>query len=214
MADPHWKRGEYYDSVPPHAGMKLAREIATITYRSGPEWDARFARTRLSPHSPPAFCADYQIERYLDYSGEKWWRGYDANSMLYISKAMDLFDMAASARARPAEREGGGTCLPATPYELGPQPGEPVPSVEEQERDLVEGFQPLRGTRTLVVGAVSDILFPARQQREIVECLRRTGNTGVEYVELSEEESLFGHDSFLKIGRVGEEVGKFLDRTS
>jgi len=214
MADPHWKRGEYYDSVPPHAGMKLAREIATITYRSGPEWDARFARTRLSPHSPPAFCADYQIERYLDYSGEKWWRGYDANSMLYISKAMDLFDMSASARARPAEREGGGTCLPSTPYELGPQPGEPVPSVEEQERDLVEGFGPLRETRTLVVGAVSDILFPARQQREIVECLRGAGNEGVEYVELSEEESLFGHDSFLKIGRVGEEVGKFLDKTT
>ena len=89
-----------------------------------------------------------------------------------------------------------------------------MPSVEEQERDLVEGFGPLRETRTLVVGAVSDILFPARQQREIVECLRGAGNEGVEYVELSEEESLFGHDSFLKIGRVGQEVGKFLDKTT
>ena len=69
----------------------------------------------------------------------------------------------------------------ATPYELGPKPWEPVPSVEEQERDLVEEFEPLRGTRTLV--------------------------------ELSEE-SLFEHDRFLKIRRVGEEIRKFLDRTT
>jgi homoserine acetyltransferase len=214
MADPHWNRGEYYNSVPPHAGMKLAREIATITYRSGPEWDARFARTRLSPDSPPAFCADYQIERYLDWSGEKWWRGYDANSMLYISKAMDLFDMSASIRARPAEKGGeeGGACLPSVPYELGPQTGEPVPSQEAQIADLTEGFRALAGIPTLVVGAVSDILFPAKQQREIVECLSKAGNERVEYIELSEKESLFGHDSFLKIGRVGEEIGRFLDR--
>lgn len=215
MSDPHWKRGEYYNSVPPHAGMKLAREIATITYRSGPEWDARFARTRLSPDSPPAFCADYQIERYLDWSGEKWWRGYDANSMLYISKAMDLFDMSASARRRPPEPGGelGESCLPVVPYDLGPQPGEPVPSYEEQLADLVEGFQPLRKIPSLVIGAASDILFPARQQREIVECLHRAGNENVGYIELSEKESLFGHDTFLKIDRVGVEIGRFLDRT-
>ena len=214
MADPHWNRGEYYNGVPPHAGMKLAREIATITYRSGPEWDARFGRTRLSPTSPPAFCADYQIERYLDWSGEKWWQGYDANSMLYISKAMDLFDMSASARSLPGEKIGGhkeSTCLPSVPYELGPQPGEPVTSPEEQMKDLVEGFRELRGIPILVMGAASDILFPARQQREIVECLTRVGNKRVDYIELREE-SLFGHDSFLKVGRVGEEIGKFLGR--
>jgi homoserine acetyltransferase len=215
MADPHWNRGEYYNSVPPHAGMKLAREIATITYRSGPEWDARFMRTRLSPTSPPAFCADYQIERYLDWSGEKWWRGYDANSMLYISKAMDLFDMSASAQSRPPEAGGDreGACLPSVPYELGPQPGEPVPTPEEQQQDLVEGFRVLKGIPTLVMGAASDILFPARQQREIVECLSRAGNDRVEYIELSEKESTFGHDSFLKIGRVADEIGRFLGRT-
>jgi homoserine acetyltransferase len=194
--------------------MKLAREIATITYRSGPEWDARFARTRLSPNSPPAFCADFQIERYLDWSGEKWWRGYDANSMLYISKAMDLFDMSASGRNRhhPVGNETGESCLPSVPYELGPQMGELVPSVEEQMADLAEGFRPLREIPTLVVGAASDILFPARQQREIVECLSRAGNRNVECIELSENESLFGHDSFLKIERVGREIGGFLER--
>ena len=133
--------------------------------------------------------------------------------MLYISKAMDLFDMSASARLRPAEEIGGEkerACLPSVPYELGPQPGEPVTTPEEQMRDLVEGFRGLKEIPTLVVGAASDILFPARQQREIVECLKEVGNKRVEYVELSEEESLFGHDSFLKIGRVGKEIGKFL----
>jgi homoserine acetyltransferase len=44
MADPNWNRGFYYDGLPPHTGMKLARQIATITYRSGPEWDQRFGR--------------------------------------------------------------------------------------------------------------------------------------------------------------------------
>lgn len=132
--------------------------------------------------------------------------------MLYISKAMDLFDMSASARAKLAEAQGG-TCLPALPYELGPQPGEPVLPPEEQMRDLVEGFQPLKAIPALIIGAASDILFPARQQREIVECLSRAGNQRVEYIELSEEESQFGHDSFLKIGRVGKEIGPFLERT-
>lgn len=135
--------------------------------------------------------------------------------MLYISKAMDLFDMSASARRRPPEAGGerGESCLPAVPYELGPQPGEPVPSYEEQMTDLIDGFRPLRDIPSLIVGAVSDILFPAKQQREIVECLQRAGNEMVEYIELSEKESLFGHDSFLKIDRVGVEIGRFLDRT-
>jgi homoserine O-acetyltransferase len=126
---------------------------------------------------------------------------------------MDLFDMSASSRLRPAEKGGErqGACLPSVPYELGPQPGEPVTTPEEQFRDLVEGFKPLKKIPTLVMGAASDILFPARQQREIMECLKGAGNENVEYIELSEEESLFGHDSFLKNGSVGKEIGRFLE---
>ena len=92
MADPNWKNGFYYDGLPPHTGMKLARrkaittfkvaiilrtitEIATITYRSGPEWDQRFARqVRPVPESEsqsaprmPALCPDFLIETYLDH---------------------------------------------------------------------------------------------------------------------------------------------------
>jgi len=55
MNDPAWSstRGNYYASIPPHAGMKLAREIATVTYRSGPEWENRFGRRRADPSKPP-----------------------------------------------------------------------------------------------------------------------------------------------------------------
>src|ERR1700712_1134763 len=103
MADPNWNRGFYYDGLPPHTGMKLARrtfffvfsssrpsltccsclfglvEIATITYRSGPDWDQRFGRNVREP-SPeqkaqlaageprsPMLCPDFLIETYLDH---------------------------------------------------------------------------------------------------------------------------------------------------
>ncbi|KAJ3207667.1 hypothetical protein HDU67_007336 [Dinochytrium kinnereticum] len=93
MSDPNWARGFYYDGIPPHVGMKLARQIATITYRSGPEWEERFGRKKADPNGQPAMCADFLIESYLDHQGEKWCLQYDANSFIYISKAMDMFDM-------------------------------------------------------------------------------------------------------------------------
>lgn len=94
MSDPNWNNGFYYDGVPPHVGMKLARrrswlsvsctsthsaaEIATITYRSGPEWDQRFGRqmrkdmpeatdTRQGGPRTPLLCPDFMIETYLDH---------------------------------------------------------------------------------------------------------------------------------------------------
>lgn len=93
MADPNWNNGFYYDGLPPHTGMKLARrmfiffpipliahldtEIATITYRSGPEWDLRFGRQLRPIPEPdstppgyprtPALCPDFLIETYLDH---------------------------------------------------------------------------------------------------------------------------------------------------
>ncbi|CAO3631330.1 unnamed protein product [Cunninghamella blakesleeana] len=96
MADPNWNKGFYYKGIPPHIGMKLAREIATISYRSGPEWELRFGRKRSQEHQSPALCPDFLIETYLDHQGERFCLQYDANSLLYISKAMDMFDMSSS----------------------------------------------------------------------------------------------------------------------
>ncbi|PNY24264.1 Homoserine O-acetyltransferase [Tolypocladium capitatum] len=234
MMDPNWNRGFYYGKVPPHAGMKLAREIATVTYRSGPEWEQRFGRRRADPSKPPALCPDFLIETYLDHAGEKWCLNYDPNSLLYVSKAMDLFDLGrenqVAAQARRAARQRGiraGTCtpadsqcsltLPATPYEEQPDvqvnAEDPVgPSSSRPPHDLVLGLSPVRDIPTLVMGVASDILFPAWQQREVAEALRLAGNRNVTHMELSEEMSLFGHDTFLlDLEHVGGNLRMFLN---
>lgn len=95
MSDPNWNKGFYYDRPYPRLGMKHAREVATITYRSGPEWEQRFGRKRIDdpPEVSPNLCPEFEIESYLDYQGDSFCYKYDPNSLLYISKAMDLFDL-------------------------------------------------------------------------------------------------------------------------
>jgi homoserine O-acetyltransferase len=237
MMDPRWNRGFYYDSVPPHAGMKLAREIATVTYRSGPEWENRFGRRRADPRKQPALCPDFLIETYLDHAGEKFCLEYDANSLLYVSKAMDLFDLGASNQTATAIRrsnhakrlesasylekeESSASCsltLPDSPYEEQPESNspndinEPISIPSEPPQDLVLGLKGLKNHPTLVMGVASDILFPAWQQREIAETLRKGGNKSVTHVELGEDVSLFGHDSFLlDLEHIGGTLQKFL----
>lgn len=236
MMDPNWNRGFYYGKVPPHAGMKLAREIATVTYRSGPEWEQRFGRRRADTSKPPALCPDFLIETYLDHAGEKACLTYDANSLLYVSKAMDLFDLGhenqtatQNRRAEYARQLAAGTApptndphcsltLPSQPYEE--QPGSqsessaeqpPMPGSSRPPDDLIHGLAALRDTPTLVMGVASDILFPAWQQREVAEALRLSGNRNVTHMELSEEMSLFGHDTFLlDLKNIGGNLKTFL----
>jgi homoserine O-acetyltransferase len=235
MMDPKWNRGFYYDSIPPHAGMKLAREIATVTYRSGPEWEQRFGRRRADPSKQPALCPDFLIETYLDHAGEKFCLEYDPNSLLYVSKAMDLFDLGAAnrtacneRRTAHAQRVASGqdqdieaaSCtltLPDSPYEEQPESGSPtdlsapVEATSGPPADLVEGLKPLKDHPALIMGVESDILFPAWQQREIAETLQKTGNKNVTHVELGQDLSLFGHDSFLlDLEHIGGNLKKFL----
>ncbi|KAI5292520.1 hypothetical protein KEM52_006295, partial [Ascosphaera acerosa] len=247
VLDPLWNRGFYYDAVPPHTGMKLARQIATVTYRSGPEWEMRFGRRRADPAKQPALCPDFLIETYLDHAGEKWSLTYDPNSFLYVSKAMDLFDLSASRREEarlrrlafekqrasraPATDLSCSLTLPAQPYEeqpdeeqraeAGGQPGSsghghghgqagPTTSPTPPQ-DLVDGLAPLKDHPVLVMGVASDILFPAWQQREIADALRLAGSSRVQHIELGEDVSLFGHDTFLlDVENVGGPVGRFL----
>lgn len=240
MMDPNWARGFYYDGIPPHGGMKLAREIATVTYRSGPEWEQRFGRRRADPSRPPALCPDFLIETYLDHAGEKWCLEYDPNSLLYVSKAMDLFDLGQEHRNRinkvrqenngklraylegvtPAYGGSTDICsltLPDRPYEEKEQPVDETevdlePTLHEPPADLVAGLKPLANTPALVLGVASDILFPAWQQKEIASTLKRTGNKNVTHIELGEEKSPFGHDTFLlDLENVGGAVQTFLD---
>ena len=236
MMDPNWSRGFYYHGIPPHAGMKLAREIATVTYRSGPEWEQRFGRGRADPSQPPALCPDYLIETYLDHAGEKFCLEYDANSLLYVSKAMDLFDLGHEHQVRMRELrqqnslrcssgekvEGqGSSCslaLPDQPYEEKPRDTSSQPLSKRTTStstrpvdDLVAGLEALHEHPTLVMGVASDLLFPAWQQREIAETLRATGNQSVMHVELGEDTSLFGHDTFLlDLEHIGGNIRSFL----
>lgn len=234
MMDPKWNRGFYYDSIPPHSGMKLARQIATVTYRSGPEWEQRFGRTRADPSKPPALCPDFLIETYLDHAGEKSSLEYDPNSLLYVSKAMDLFNLGAehqeSTRKRRQQNQvrldqrkedakddpACSLSLPDQKYEetVATAPmDESVASLEKTgpPQDLVEGMRALKDHPVLVMGVSSDILFPAWQQREIAETIRATGNSQVQHVELGEDVSLFGHDTFLLDTKyIGGNLGKFL----
>lgn len=236
MADPNWNRGFYYGQVPPHLGMKLARQIATITYRSGPEWEQRFGRQRADPSRPPALCPDFLIETYLDHAGEKFCLEYDANSLLYISKAMDLFDLGAANREElrklrqrnryklePNHVQSTGVkeanqcslSLPSQPYTEQPREDTPASKLSADQtvvHDLVSGLAPMGDIPTLVLGVASDILFPAWQQREVAETLKKTGNKKVTHVELGEDVSLFGHDSFLlDVQNIGGSVKRFLD---
>ena len=92
MNDADWRGGRYYGVSFPHRGLKVARGMGTITYRSGPEWQERFGRKRAAD-DVPRLDEDFLVETYLAHQGEKFCLQYDANSYLYISKAMDLFDL-------------------------------------------------------------------------------------------------------------------------
>jgi homoserine O-acetyltransferase len=154
MADPDWRDGRYYGESFPHRGLRVAREMGTLTYRSGPEWEERFGRKRIKDEVP-RLDEDFQVESYLAYQGDKFCLQYDPNSYLYISKAMDLFDM--------AEGEGEGH-----------EPTEP-PIPEARIANI--------GCPSLVIGVTSDLLFPVWQQRELARLLEDAGGR-VTYLEL------------------------------
>ncbi|RKF61228.1 Serine O-succinyltransferase [Erysiphe neolycopersici] len=221
MMDPNWNRGFYYDSVPPHIGMKLAREIATTTYRSGPEWEQRFGRIRADPRKPPALCPDFLIETYLDHSGEKFCLNYDANSLLYLSKAMDLFDLGGADYARQLVMENSSNEeakfsleLPKSSYQEQSESVADMYSMRSNSKsrkpplDIIRALEGIKNHHVLVIGVESDILFPAWQQREIVEALELAGNKNVLYYELN---GLFGHDTFLlDVTNITGNINKFL----
>jgi homoserine O-acetyltransferase len=95
MADPHWRGGDYYGSEPPAAGLAVARMAAHITYLSEAGLTEKFGR-RLQAREAKSFGfdADFQVESYLRHQGLAFTDRFDANSYLYITRAMDYFDLA------------------------------------------------------------------------------------------------------------------------
>lgn len=92
MADPNWKTGDYYDGPPPASGLAVARMVGHITYMSERSLEEK-TTARRDPASPFKSSAVLEVEQYLSYQGNKFVERFDANSYLYISKAMDHFDL-------------------------------------------------------------------------------------------------------------------------
>ena len=93
-ADPNWNGGDYYDGPRPNAGLALARMIGHITYLSEASMHQKFGR-RLEEgeHFGYDFDTDFAVEGYLRYKGNRFTERFDANSYLYVTKAMDYFDL-------------------------------------------------------------------------------------------------------------------------
>ncbi len=101
MADPEWNNGDYYDGLGPTHGLAVARMIGHVTYLSDEAMREKFGRRLHRSALSFDFTGDFQVESYLHHQGKKFVNRFDANSLLYITKAADYFDL----------ERGGGNLL-------------------------------------------------------------------------------------------------------
>lgn len=106
MADPDWNEGNYYGIKPPARGLSVARMVGHITYMSDESMKEKFGRRFRSKEGATfAFDDVFEVESYLRYRGNQFVDRFDANSYLYITKAMDVFDLAQGFPTLPAALE-------------------------------------------------------------------------------------------------------------
>lgn len=103
LADPNWRSGDYYGFPPPNAGLAVARMIGHLTYMCDDSLEEKFGRGRDLPTHK--FAPEFTVESYLDYQGQKFVNRFDANSYLYITKALDYFDLSEQYGSLPAALE-------------------------------------------------------------------------------------------------------------
>jgi homoserine O-acetyltransferase len=146
LTDRDWQDGQYSGDTRPTTGMRLARKLGTITYRSAAEWKHRFGRRPASDRRYEAlspgrahFPAEFAVQDYLNAQADKFVSVFDPNCYLYLSRAMDRFDLAAH----------GGTVTGA--------------------------LQRAAAERALVIGVESDILFTIKEQNAIAEAFEAAG---------------------------------------
>jgi homoserine O-acetyltransferase len=94
MSDPNWRGGDYYDSEPPRAGLAVARMIGHVTYLSDRGMERKFGRRRRPGARPYGFDVEFEVESYLRHQGQAFVDRFDANSLLYVTRAIDDFDLA------------------------------------------------------------------------------------------------------------------------
>ena len=106
LADPNWQRGNYYSNTPPHMGLAVARMVGHITYLSDEAMRRKFGR-RLQDKRDFSYeiDVDFEVENYLRYQGSKFVQRFDANSLLYITKAADYYDLTSKSPRDSAKRD-------------------------------------------------------------------------------------------------------------
>ena len=183
--DPNWNNGHYDDARYPEAGMRMARKLGVITYRSALEWDGRFGRVRLDSDrrdDEDPFGLEFEVESYLEGHARRFVRRFDPNCYLYLSRSMDWFDI--------------GEYAPGRDRSAPPGSG-----------DAMAGLARIRVERALAIGVETDILFPLQQQEQIADGLRAGGADAI-FLPLPSPQ---GHDAFLvDIERFGPAVQGFL----
>ncbi|MCX7938006.1 MAG: alpha/beta fold hydrolase, partial [Thermoflexales bacterium] len=93
-ADPNWNNGDYYDKTPPTAGLAVARMIGHITFLSDASMREKFGRRLRNGNTYGySLAPEFEVESYLNYRGQSFTKRFDANSFIYLSKAMDYFDL-------------------------------------------------------------------------------------------------------------------------
>ena len=108
--DPLWNNGHYGDDAYPDSGMRMARKLGVITYRSALEWDGRFGRVRLESDrrdDEDPFGLEFEVESYLEGHARRFVRSFDPNCYLYLSRSMDWFDLGESCAGTTAQGLAG-----------------------------------------------------------------------------------------------------------
>ena len=93
VRDPHWNDCAYTDAKWPVTGMRLARKLGMISYRSEPEWRERFGRQLQDRYDERLFGMRFAVESYLESAARKFIRNFDPCCYLYLSRAMDWYDI-------------------------------------------------------------------------------------------------------------------------
>lgn len=157
VTDRNFRDGQYTEDAWPETGMRLARKLGMISYRSASEWQRRFGRQPQDYFPPTLFGMRFAVESYLENHARKFVGQFDPCSYLNLSSAMDNFDFS----------EG----------HVSPQ----------------NAFKNSFDGHALVLGVVTDILFPPVQQEQLAQDIRAAGAQATCHIFPSEQ----GHDAFL-----------------
>ncbi len=93
MADPTWRDGDYYEFGQPEKGLAVARMIGHITFMSDQSMEEKFSRRLKKGRLNFNFDPEFEVEGYLHYRGANFVKRFDANSYIYLTKALDYFDL-------------------------------------------------------------------------------------------------------------------------